>query len=321
MGSSGHTFSVRRMQTHDGPGLRTTVFLKGCALHCAWCHNPEALSPAREIWWLRQSCIGCRTCIEVCPTKALDLTAEGMRIDRDRCDGSYECVEACPAKAMEALRHDWSLEELLAEVNRDAAFYASGDGGVTISGGEPLAQWRFVRDLLRECHARGIHTALDTCGEGPPDGLDAILPFTRLVLYDLKLHDPAAHRRWTGADNQLIRDNLRRVAGEVRRRDDLALWIRTPLIPGATATEENIAAIAQFIHAEIEDAVTRWELCAFNPLCADKYQKLGRDWDFDGESLLARDGAEALHRTALAHCKLPAERLLLKGRLAEVSGA
>jgi len=308
------TFSIRRMQTRDGPGLRTTVFFKGCPLRCAWCHNPESISPAREIWWLAHACIACRTCIEVCPKDALDLTPEGMQIDRDRCDGCFRCVEACPARAMEALRRDWTMPELLDEVLRDEAFFAEG-GGVTASGGEPLAQWRAVRDLLAACEQRGIHTALDTCGAVPAEALDAVLPHTRLVLYDLKLADPDAHARWTGQDNRRILENLRKVADEARRRNDLALWLRTPLIPGATATRENIAALAKFVGSELADAVERWELCAFNPLCADKYRKLGQAWSFDGQGMMPRSQAEKLHRMAMDESGMPEHAIALTGRM------
>jgi pyruvate formate lyase activating enzyme len=303
------------MQTRDGPGLRTTVFFKGCPLRCAWCHNPESISPAPEIWWLAHACIACRTCIEVCPQDALELAPEGMRIDRERCNGCFRCVEACPAQAMEALRRDWTMPELLDEVLRDEAFFAEG-GGVTASGGEPLAQWPAVRELLAACEARGIHTALDTCGQAPPEALEAVLPHTRLVLYDLKIADPAAHARWTGHDNRRILENLRSVADETRRRDDLALWIRTPLIPEATATRENLAALARFVVEEIGDAVERWELCAFNPLCADKYRKLGQAWRFEGDGMMPRSEAEALRQLVLAQCGLPEGQVLLTGRLA-----
>jgi pyruvate formate lyase activating enzyme len=302
------------MQTHDGPGLRTTVFLKGCPLRCAWCHNPESIRPDREIWWRKDACIGDLSCVRDCPNQALELTPEGMRIDRDRCEGCYRCVDACPAKAMEALRRDWTFDELLDEVCRDEAFFAEG-GGVTASGGEPLAQWRIVRDLLRACEDRGIHTALDTCGQAAAEAFREVLPHTRLVLYDLKLADPDEHVRWAGRDNRLILENLRKTADEVRRRDDLELWIRTPLIPGATATEENIAALARFVREEIRDAVERWELCAFNPLCADKYRRLGQTWQFEGAGMMNRAGADALHRVALEHSGLPSGRLLLTGRM------
>ena len=320
MNDCGHTFSVRRMQTHDGPGLRTTVFLKGCSLHCAWCHNPEALSPAHEVWWLADKCIGHRACIEVCPNEALQLTADGMRIDRAPCEGCYRCVDACPAHAMEALRRDWTLDELLDEVRRDAAFYEESGGGVTVSGGEPLAQWRFVRSLFRRCRENGIHTALDTCGEAPAEALAAVLPGTRLVLYDLKLIDPDQHKRWTGADNLRILENLKQIVSDVRRQDDLELWIRTPLIPGATATRDNIAGLARFLSEEIEDAVSRWELCSFNPLSAPKYEQLGKEWRFEGVPLLTRDEGRSLHRIALEHSGFSPERLLLKGRMAEEQG-
>ncbi len=305
------------MQTHDGPGLRTTVFLKGCPLHCAWCHNPESIRPVREVWWIANACIGDRSCVRDCPNGALELTSDGMRIDRDLCNGCYRCVDACPSKAMEALSREWTFDEILGEVLRDEAFFAEG-GGVTVSGGEPLAQWRIVRDLFAECEKRGVHTALDTCGQAPAEAFREVLPHTRLVLYDLKLADPGEHARWTGRDNRLIFENLRMVAGEVRRRDDLALWLRTPLIPGATATEENIAALARFVRDEIEDAAERWELCAFNPLCADKYRKLGQAWQFEGAGMMDRAEAEALHRVAVEHSGLPPERLFLTGRMAEM---
>ena len=215
MSHSGHTFSVRRMQTHDGPGLRTTVFMKGCSLHCAWCHNPEALSPAREVWWLRDQCIGSLDCIGACPNTALELTEAGMRIDRNRCDGCYECVDACPARAMEALRRDWSLDDLLREVKRDQPFF------------------------------RGKRRR--------------------------------SHRERRGA------------TGPVGLR---------PRSPGGLPGEWH----------------SRWEICTFNPLGAQKYRRLNKDWFFEDSSLMVRDEARKLHSVALRQSSLPSDRVILKGR-------
>jgi len=310
----GHTFSVRRMQTHDGPGMRTTVFLKGCPLRCAWCHNPEAISPARQVWWLEASCIACGECVDACPNDALDLTSAGIQIDRSLCKGCYACVDICPAKAMQALRKDWSVDALFDEVTRDEAFYAKGGGGVTVSGGEPLAQWRIVRELLQRCQNQGIHTALDTCGEAPLKNLKEVLPYTNLVLLDLKIMDAGLHAQWTGAENHQILRNLRCIISEVERREDLKLWIRTPLIPEATATSENISEIARFIRDEVGDAVSRWELCTFNPLCENKYAQLGKSWRFGGVPLMQYDDASHLWNLALQESGFTQERLHLSGR-------
>lgn len=309
----GHTFSVRRMQTHDGPGMRTTIFLKGCPLHCAWCHNPEALSPTRQIWWLKESCIACGECVDKCPNSALNLTKEGMQIDRDLCQGCYTCVDTCPANAMKALRKDWSIDALFHEVTRDAAYYKKG-GGVTVSGGEPLLQWRIVRKLLQRCQDQGIHTALDTCGEAPMKNLKEVLPYTRLVLFDLKIMNPESHSQWTGSENHQILSNLRYIVSEVERRKDLELWIRTPLIPEATATSENITKIARFIRHEIEEAVSRWELCTFNPLCENKYKQLGKSWKFEGVPLMTQEEANHLRDLAIQESGFTHDKLPLSGR-------
>jgi pyruvate formate lyase activating enzyme len=293
--------------------MRTTVFLKGCPLRCAWCHNPEALSPSRQIWWLEDSCIACGECVDNCPNDALNLTETGMQIDRDLCQGCYACVDICPAKAMKALRKDWSVDALFDEVTRDAAFYKKG-GGVTVSGGEPLTQWRIVRELLQRCQDHGIHTALDTCGEAPLKNLKEVLPYTRLVLFDLKIMDAELHAQWTGSENHQILSNLKYIVSEVERREDLELWIRTPLIPEATATAENITKIARFVRHEMSEAVSRWDLCTFNPLCENKYKQLGASWKFEGVPLMTHDEASHLRNLALQESGFTQDRLSISGR-------
>ena len=310
----GYGFSLRRGQTQDGPGLRTSVFMKGCPLTCAWCHNPESLTARPEVWWLDYRCIDCGKCDEVCPNGA---TLTGLQVghqpDRDVCTGCGICVEACPAKAREQLRSEWSVKELVNEVMRDQAFFDGG--GVTVSGGEPAIQPAFVAELLAACKTEGLHTALDTCGAVPWKAMDSILPHCDLILYDLKIMDPQVHKRWTGKDNRNVLNNLRRLATMNREKNQPALWVRTPLIPGATDNEANISAIGEFIRTELGSAVERWELCAFNNLCNEKYQRLGLTWEFADAPLLEVEHAKRLLAVARAEVGTLAGRVILKGGL------
>jgi len=291
-------FEIQRLSTEDGPGIRTTVFLKGCSLACAWCHNPESLSPHPELHWIAARCIGCRTCAAVCPEKALQSAADAVIIDRTRCTACGVCAAECPSTALEMIGTRWGLDDLVREVLKDRAYFANG-GGVTAGGGEPGLQAPFLAAFLQALKAEGIHTAVDTCGGYPGHMLESFLPFTALVLYDLKTVDPHRHRSWTGRANTQILENLlairdRLVAGGPPH----ALWVRTPVIPEATADAAVITEIGGWIAAHLEGVVARWELCAFNNLCRDKYQRLGRNWPYKDKPLLALEAMEALARSA-----------------------
>jgi pyruvate formate lyase activating enzyme len=287
------TFNIQRFSTEDGPGIRTTIFFKGCPLHCRWCHNPEGLSPRPELMWYDIRCIGARACLTACPVGALELMPQGMCVNRQGCTACGACVDACPAGALEVIGRDWTPEELLIEVQRDAAFYDTSGGGVTLSGGEPLAQPDFVLAFCRLCKEAGLHVALDTCGAVSWSYYQPVLPFVDLVLYDLKVWDEDRHRAATGASNAAILDNARRIAAA-----GLPIWVRTPIIPGYTADGANVAALAEFIAVDLP-TICRWDMLAYTNLGQPKYHRLDRPYALEGTPLLTRAEMEALHAVAV----------------------
>jgi pyruvate formate lyase activating enzyme len=296
----GVVLEIQRMSTEDGPGLRTTVFFKGCSLRCAWCHNPESLEQKPQVQWIETKCIFCKMCVEACPQGALSFSNEQIVIDRDRCRGCVTCAEICPSTAMELLGKYWTVEQLVGEVMKDASYFTNS-GGITASGGEAALQAGFVSEFFKELKRRDVHTALDTSGLCPRESLELILPFTDLVLYDIKEIDPVKHREFTGTGNELILKNLLFTRDFIRDRiPRREMWIRTPVIPGATDRKDNMAGIGAFIAEHLNGVVTRWELCAFNNLCRDKYRRLGTEWRYGAAGLMKREDMEALADAARA---------------------
>jgi len=290
---TGITFNVQRFSTEDGPGIRTTVFMKGCPLRCKWCHNPEGLSPQPELVWYDVRCIGARECLKVCPEDALELTPEGMRLDRERCTMCGLCPQACPAGALEVIGREWPAEALYAEVAKDSAFYETSGGGVTVSGGEPVMQAEFVEAFLRLCREGRIHTALDTCGHADWGIYERLLPFVDLVLYDLKIMDTERHREATGVYPDRILENARHIA-----QQGIPMWIRTPVVPGYTDDEDDVARLAVYIRDELS-TVERWDLLAYTNLGQPKYHRLSRPYPLEGAELPTRARMERLHTVAL----------------------
>ena len=246
---TGFVFDIKRFALHDGPGIRTTVFLKGCPLACSWCHNPESQSKIPELLFQSDRCTGCGACVDACPSHATKLEQGQARIDRTRCSGCGGCVAACQSSARSLCGSSASVNEIVARVERDTLFHDESNGGVTLSGGEPLMQPAFCAALLEAFRARRIHTTVDTCGYADWSWLDSIAEHTDLFLFDLKAADDRRHLDATGVSNRVILENLRQLDARGSR-----LWIRVPLIPDFNddpAELERIAGlIATIAHAE-----------------------------------------------------------------------
>ncbi|MDR0851823.1 MAG: glycyl-radical enzyme activating protein [Clostridiales Family XIII bacterium] len=289
---------IQRMSSEDGPGLRTTAFLKGCSLACTWCHNPESISMKGEVLWHRARCMGCSGCAEDCPQGGISLNEDRLTIDRSRCLGCFTCMRSCPTGAIEAKGEEISEEQLCAELLKDRAYFGA-DGGVTLSGGEALLQKESIC-LLRMLKESGVNTAVDTCGQIGTDTLREALPYTDVLLYDVKIADSGRHKQFTGASNELILKNLS-VAADWTAKGG-RLWIRTPIIPGATDSDENIRDIGEILAAlpKSTETIERWELCAFNNLCESKYDSLEKTWIFRNVPLIAKERMNTLAGIACA---------------------
>jgi len=297
----GLVFDIHRGTTHDGPGMRTSVFLKGCPLHCSWCHNPESISSLPEISWTQKKCIGCNTCLDACSQKALAFTSKSLLIDYARCNKCHDCCTNCPAHALELTGTYWNVDDLVVEACKDDMFFEDFEGGITISGGEPLSQSSFVKNFAKKLKAAGKHVALDTCGLAPLKAFEEAFPYIDVFLYDLKLWDNDLHKHYTGADNHLILQNFLWLLKKVEENPDKRIWVRTPLIPDITATKANIKALGSFLAENTSPAIERWELCSFNNACRDKYQKLRLDWDFQDEPLMNEFDVNICYELAKDH--------------------
>jgi pyruvate formate lyase activating enzyme len=272
----GVLFDIQHYAVHDGPGIRTLVFLKGCRLSCAWCSNPESQRGEPELRQLLARCKACLRCAHACPTDAITTPAGTPQLDREHCESctSRACVEACPEHALAVSGREWSVDDVVARVAKDVDFYRNSGGGVTVSGGEPFVQAEFLLAALKRCRALGIHTAVETCGHADRHDITTAEPLVDLFLYDLKVADPARHHELTGADNALVLDNLRLLA----RRDPGKIVIRVPIVPAFTDDRANIEAIARLAR---ELGIARVELCPYHPLGRGKYGELGRPEPID----------------------------------------
>ncbi|MFH1434445.1 MAG: glycyl-radical enzyme activating protein [Pseudomonadota bacterium] len=279
--ASGVVFNIQRFSIHDGPGIRTTVFFKGCPLRCGWCSNPESLNPYPEIITRDGKCIRCGRCAEACSEQAIEV-AEGRRnIQWEKCNDCMDCAEVCPSGAIEAAGKTMTVAEVLGIVERDAGFYRRSGGGMTLSGGEPLMQRRFSCELLREARKKGVHTALDTSGYADWDVLEEALSYTDLVLFDVKHPDSEAHRQATGVPNERILDNLQKTAA----RQGQKIWVRYPLIPRFSDSEEQLKELCKLI-LDLKPSVEKISLLSYHKFGELKYAAMGKDYPWKGISLI-----------------------------------
>jgi pyruvate formate lyase activating enzyme len=270
---TGTIFDIKRFSIHDGPGIRTTVFFKGCPLSCRWCHNPESQARKPEWMFWEDRCLRCQACIAVCKPGAIHLDGDHVVTDLEACTLCGDCVDVCYAEARQISGRALTVAQLMSEIERDIPFYDQSAGGVTFSGGEPLLQAGFLLGLLQACGERGIHTALDTSGFSSWRALDRIRPHVDLFLYDLKLFDPARHKKFTGASNVRILENLQRLSEHGNN-----IVLRVPIIPDVNDDLENIRSIGSF--AASLPHLMRVDILPYHRAALGKYERLHKAYSF-----------------------------------------
>lgn len=267
----GMIFNIQRFSIHDGPGIRTTVFLKGCSLRCFWCHNPESINPSPELQVFVHKCIRCGRCAEVCPVKAHSIECGRKVFKRNLCIQCGKCAEICYAGALEMAGEKISVKEVVDEVEKDRAFYENSGGGVTFSGGEPLVQKEFLKELLAESKRRGLHTAVETAGNVPWEAFEEITPFTDLFLYDVKVMDSKKHKAATGSANKRCIGNLKKLAEKGAN-----IHIRIPVISRVNDTQEDMHEIVEFV--KTTGRSIPMELLPFHRMGEGKYASLDLEY-------------------------------------------
>ncbi|MGQ8336216.1 glycyl-radical enzyme activating protein [Sunxiuqinia sp. A32] len=267
----GKIFKIKRFCVHDGPGIRTSVFLKGCPMKCVWCHSPEGISSGNSLWYNKNLCISCALCVNACPTNSLLLTGEPVsqiEINRKTCNLSGECITICPTNALQFTGYKATVNEIVEEIEKDLTFYQKSGGGVTLTGGEALHQPEFTTAILKACKDLNIHTTIETCLYCDREAIDQVLPYVDLFFVDIKIFDTKQHKLHTGRNNEKIKDNFRYLATTGKK-----IIVRIPLISDITDTVANKTAIKNFV-SEIDENIPI-ELINYNPLTENNYARLG----------------------------------------------
>ena len=267
----GTVFNIMRYSIHDGPGIRTTVFFKGCPLKCEWCHNPESHKSAKQVVRYPNKCIGCGSCVKVCPTGALYIKDNNIMFDINKCNSCEECLNVCYSGAMEMVGKKMTIDEVIKEVEKDYSFYDESGGGVTFSGGEPLMQHNFLKGLLVKCKEKGIHTAVDTCGYTKKEILTDLSNFIDLFLYDIKIMDDKKHKKYTGVSNKIILGNLKELIRLKKR-----IFVRLPIIPEINDDDKNIGEIADLL-SELR-GIEQINILPYHNIAMEKYKRLEEEY-------------------------------------------
>ena len=284
---TGTIFNIMRYCIHDGPGIRTTVFFKGCPLQCWWCHNPEGLKSQKEVFYHADKCLQCGDCLEVCPHHAIENRG-GLFITVDgECHLTGKCADVCSSEARRIVGRDVTVDEVMKEIEKDVVFYDESSGGVTFSGGEPLMQPSFLEELLKYCKNGGIHTAVDTSGYASPEIFEKICQYTDLFLYDLKTVDDKTHREHTGASNELIMENLKIITSRQSK-----VVIRLPVIPGVNDDRKSILDIGQFVSSlrNIEEI----DILPYHETGIEKYKRFGLQYRKPQTDSISRDKLDGI---------------------------
>ena len=289
----GIVFDIKRLSNDDGPGLRTTVFLKGCSLHCLWCHSPESQTNKPQLVFYQNKCVLCGRCVAVCPEGVHNLQDTKHQINWEKCKNCDKCVERCPTVALEIKGRKFSAQKLFKEILKDKVFYTNSGGGVTISGGEPLNQAKFVKAVFELCQREGIHTALDTSGFSKTESLKLVIPYTDLFLFDLKHMDDYKHQRLTGISNRLIHKNLKILA-----KTSKDIQIRVPLIPGYNDMDDNILATVEFVSSL---KITQIAFLPYNRMAGSKYTWMGKKYTLEGLKPQTLKDLDHIRKIAVDH--------------------
>ena len=279
---NGLIFKISRCSTEDGPGIRTTVFFKGCPLKCIWCHSPQSQRHEPEVAFYENRCIRCGACVKACPEKAQVVSKEERVILWDKCNYCGECVKVCPTRALDMIGSCLTAQEVIEDIKKDMVYYKNSGGGVTFSGGEPAAQPSFLTACLKGCHETGIHTAVETCGFVKWPTLEKMLPLIDLFLYDVKMMDNEKHQQLTGVGNELILENLKRLDEQGK-----TIWIRIPLITGCNDSVENIRQTAEL--ARTLNNLAAVSLLPYNTAAEANYLSIGRKYELGSLGLYDKD--------------------------------
>ena len=283
--------AIQRFSLHDGPGIRSTVFFKGCNMRCSWCHNPETFEMTSQLMYYRTKCVGCGACTQICPLHTIGEDGK-LVLERDGCTHCGKCADVCFSGALEMCGKEYDVSDILSEVLQDTDYYIRSGGGVTLSGGEVLLQGSFALELLKALKQNGISTAIETNLNISYDTILPLLPYIDLIMCDLKIWDADRHRKWTGSDNRRIIDNIKALSAT-----GVPMIVRTPVIPGVNDSSDDIGDISRFIGTL--DNILYYELLNFNPLGGSKYIALDMNDSFKGQKPLREERMNSLYETAL----------------------